>query len=107
MTTYTLKAGATLHSVGTFKVGSTPTSIAAYTVTCVARNGSFTDPHTITATKDGNQTPNPGKFTLDADTSDWTPGVYFFDIKFAASGDVKFTESVKLVIEQPNTFVDP
>ena len=107
MITCTYKQGASLFFAGTFKVAKVPTSITAYTVTCMARDGALANPHTITVTKDADQGANPGEFTGVADTATWTPGSYFFDIKFAASGDVKFTETVKVVIEQPFTFVDP
>lgn len=107
MTTYTLKRGATLFFSGVFRVDGVPTSIAAYTVTSMARVAALTNPHTITMAKDADQATNPGKFTGTADTATWTPSSYFFDIKFSASSDVKFTETVKIVIEQPYTFVDP
>jgi hypothetical protein len=100
-----VKRGDTFILTGVYKVDGDPTSLTTYTVTSQVRDAKLTLIQQLTVTK-GNQTTDPGSFTLSAGVITWRPGTYLCDVQFIeASGFVRSTETFYVPIEQDITYV--
>lgn len=97
-----LKRGSTLRLHCTHSLGGVEVDLTGYTITATAKGRGDTS-FALTVAIDADQVANPGEFTLSAATALWDAGKYSIDVRFAASGNVYYSDTFLLSIVEPVT----
>lgn len=97
------KRGTTFELVARYGALGRFMSLTGYTLTASIKFYCGGDAIPLTVTIDPDQTANPGRFTISADTEEWPLGCGEADIRFTLADDVFYSTSFFIHIDEPVT----
>lgn len=100
---FRFKRGTTFELEGRYGARGRFISLAGLTLSASISFFCGSDPILLTVTPDPDQSANPGKFTISADTAEWPLGCGEADIRFVEGTDVFYSTSFYIHIDRPIT----